>query len=66
MVEQIRKSQEEEVILLLKREGFRELNDHEVGTEPYKTLFKTPECFKTDYAMKSSVSSMCRKPEAEI
>jgi hypothetical protein len=42
----IRKTQEEEVLELLKREGFRELSEDEIKMEPYKSIYKMPECFK--------------------
>lgn len=42
----IRKTQEEEVIELLEREGFRELSDKEVQKEPYKSIYAMPTCFK--------------------
>ena len=45
MVAKIRKTQEEEVIEMLKREGFRELSKSEIQKEPYKSIHKTPECF---------------------
>jgi len=45
MVEKIRKSEEEKVIEMLKREGFRELNKKEIQKEPYKSICKLPECF---------------------
>ena len=48
MVTKIRKTQEEEVIEMLKREGFRELSKSEIQREPYKSIHKTPECFKND------------------
>ncbi len=53
MDEKIRKSQVEEVMMMLKREGFRELNDHEIEKEPYKTLIKVPECSMVNHDMKS-------------
>jgi len=46
MVKKIRKSQEEEVVEMLKREGFRELSKSEVQKEPYKSIYKMPECFE--------------------
>jgi hypothetical protein len=46
MAKKIRKSQEEEVIEMLKREGFRELSKSEIQKEPYKTIYKLPECFE--------------------
>lgn len=45
MVEKIRKSEEEKVIEMLKREGFRELNKKEIQKEPYKSIYRLPECF---------------------
>ena len=46
MVEKIRKSQEEKVVEMLKREGFRELSEKELQKEPYKSIYRMPECFK--------------------
>ncbi len=48
MVTKIRKTQEEEVLALLKREGFRELLEDEIRMEPYKSIYKMPECFNID------------------
>ena len=48
MVTKIRKTQEEEVIEMLKREGFRELSKSEIQKEPYKSIHKTSECFHKD------------------
>jgi hypothetical protein len=48
MAEKIRKTQEEQVIEMLKREGFRELKEKEIQREPYKSIYTTPECFKED------------------
>ena len=45
MVEKIRKSEEEKVIEMLKREGFRELNKKEIQKEPYKSIYRLPDCF---------------------
>jgi hypothetical protein len=42
----IRKTQEEEVIEMLEREGFRELSEKQVQKEPYKSIYAIPECFK--------------------
>ena len=55
MAKKIRKSQEEKVIEMLKREGFRELSKIEIQKEPYKSICKMPECFKKDKnSMKST------------
>jgi len=48
MAEKIRKSQEEKVIEMLKREGFRELSEKELRKEPYKSIYRMPECFRTE------------------
>jgi len=48
MAERIRKTQEEQVIEMLKREGFRELKEQEIQREPYKSIYATPECFRED------------------
>ena len=42
----IRKTQEEKVIELLEREGFREISDEEIQKEPYKSIYTIPACFK--------------------
>ena len=46
MTKKIRKSQEEEVILMLKKEGFKELSEAEIAKEPYKSIYALPDCFK--------------------
>ena len=48
MVEKIRKSQEEKVIEMLKREGFRELSEKDLQKEPYKSIYKMPACFRKE------------------
>jgi len=54
MVEKVRQTQEEEVIKMLKREGFRELNETEIKEEPYKSLFSLPDCLKANNIEESS------------
>lgn len=46
MARKIRKSQEEEVILMLKKDGFKELSEAEIAKEPYKSIYALPDCFK--------------------
>jgi hypothetical protein len=58
MVAKVRKTQEEEVLDMLKREGFRELSRNEIRKEPYKTIYKLPNCFKK----KSGAKNAARKP----
>ena len=48
MAKKVRKSQEEEVIEMLKREGFRELSKSEIQKEPYKSIYKMPKCFEEE------------------
>ena len=48
MAEKVRKTQEEQVIEMLKREGFRELKEEEIQREPYKSIYVMPECFRED------------------
>jgi hypothetical protein len=48
MAKKIRKSQEEEIIQILKREGFRELNEKDLQKEPYKSIYALPDCFSKD------------------
>ncbi|MEI7638748.1 MAG: hypothetical protein WCJ37_15665 [Syntrophus sp. (in: bacteria)] len=46
MAKKIRKSQEEEVISMLKKEGFKEISEAEIAKEPYKSIYTLPDCFK--------------------
>jgi hypothetical protein len=46
MAKKIRLTQEEEVIKMLKKEGFKELTEKEIKREPYKSIYKRPVCFK--------------------
>ena len=39
MTKKIRKSQEEEIIQVLKREGFKEINEKDLQKEPYKSIY---------------------------
>jgi hypothetical protein len=55
MAKKIRLTQEEEIINLLNREGFREISREELTQEPYKTLAKMPECFKAKTPGKSNL-----------
>jgi hypothetical protein len=48
MAEKIGKTQEEEILEMLTREGFRELSKKEVQKEPYKSIYKLPECFNEE------------------
>ncbi len=47
-MEKIRKTQEEQVIEMLKKEGFQELKKKEIEREPYKSIYTMPECFRED------------------
>ena len=48
MVKKIRKSQEEEIIQVLKREGFKEINEKDLQKEPYKSIYALPDCFSKE------------------
>jgi len=54
MAKKIRLTQEEEVIRLLQREGFKEITPAELATEPYKSLAVMPECFDETSTVKSA------------
>jgi len=45
MAKKIRKTQEEEILQILEREGFEELTEKDLEKEPYKTIYTLPECF---------------------
>ena len=46
MAEKVRSTQEEEIILVLKREGFKEISEEEVKEEPYRSIYALPNCFE--------------------
>jgi hypothetical protein len=46
MAKKIRKTQEEEVISMLKKEGFKEMSEAEIAKEPYKSIYALPDCFR--------------------
>ena len=46
MAKKIRKTQEEEITEVLKREGFKELDQKEIKKQPYKKIYTLPECIK--------------------
>jgi len=48
MAKKIRKSQEEEIIQILKKEGFMELNEKDLQKEPYKSIYSIPDCFSKE------------------
>ena len=53
MAKKIRKSQEEEIIQVLKREGFKELNEKDLQKEPYKSIYALPDCFSEEKESKA-------------
>ena len=57
MGKKIRKSQEEEVILMLKKEGFKEMSEAEIAKEPYKSIYALPDCFKQGKEATKSTSA---------
>jgi len=48
MAKKIRKSQEEEILQVLAREGFQELTEKDLEKEPYKSIYVLPDCFSKD------------------
>lgn len=45
MAAKIRLTQGEEIVESLKKEGFKELTDSDIKNEPYKSIYKLPDCF---------------------
>jgi len=45
MAQKMRLTQEEEVVNILKKEGFREVLPAEFQKEPYKSMLILPDCF---------------------
>ena len=46
MVKRTRRTQAEEVIRMLKREGFTEIPPEKIKEEPYRTIYALPSCFE--------------------
>jgi hypothetical protein len=46
MVKKPRRTQAEEVIWMLKREGFKEIPPEKIKEEPYRTIYALPSCFE--------------------
>jgi hypothetical protein len=46
MAKKIRVSQEEAIEKFLHKEGFKRIPAEEIKKEPYKSIYKKPECFK--------------------
>jgi hypothetical protein len=46
MVKKPRRTQAEEVIRMLKREGFKEIPPEKIKEEPYRTIYALPSCFE--------------------
>ena len=59
MAKKIRKTQEEEILQVLAREGFQELTEKDLEKEPYKSIYTLPDCFAKD---KEAIVETRRKP----
>lgn len=46
MAEELKLTQEEEIIRILEKEGFTELSEEEARSEPYKSIYALPDCFE--------------------
>jgi hypothetical protein len=46
MAKRIRPTEEEEVVEMLKREGFKELTEKEIKKKENRLIDRLPECFK--------------------
>lgn len=46
MAKKIRPTQEEAMEKFLQKEGFKRIPAGEIKKEPYKSIYKKPECFK--------------------
>lgn len=54
MVRKVRKTQEEEVVAVLKKEGFEEIPESEIENEPYKTIYTLPECITENKSLRAT------------
>ena len=50
MAKKIRPSQEESMVKFLQKEGFEQIPAGAIKKEPYKTIYKKPECFRGEKA----------------
>ncbi|MGA2466110.1 MAG: hypothetical protein ABSH06_17390 [Thermodesulfobacteriota bacterium] len=50
----MRKTQEEEVVAVLKKEGFEEIPESEIENEPYKTIYTLPECITENKSLRAT------------
>lgn len=50
MAKKIRLSQEETMVKFLQKEGFKQIPAGEIKKEPYKSIYKKPECFRGEKA----------------
>jgi hypothetical protein len=50
MAKKIRLSQEETMVKFLQKEGFKQIPEGAIKKEPYKSIYKKPECFKGEKA----------------
>ncbi len=50
MAKKIRLTQEEEIEKFLHKEGFKPIPAEAIKKEPYKSIYKKPECFKSKKA----------------
>lgn len=50
----VRKTQEEEVVAILKKHGFQEIPESEIEKEPYKSIYRLPGCFENESDVKRS------------
>lgn len=48
MAKKIRLTQEEQIERFLKKQGFQQIPEKDIKKEPYKTIYKKPECFKNN------------------
>jgi len=60
MVKRTRRTQAEEVIRMLKREGFTEIPPEKIKEEPYRTIYALPSCFE------ESGKKRTRRPATEV
>jgi hypothetical protein len=58
MAKKVRLTQEEEVIRLLTREGFREVSPEDLKTEPFKSIAKKPDCFARQAIVRRSLPAI--------
>lgn len=60
MAKKIRKTQEEEIVAILGREGFKEIPEEDIGKEPYKSIYALPDCITESKSLRKKKTRVAK------